>query len=114
IQFIASLPSSKVAGVLEGRISDFNAVPPTLILRNNPMLATNYYFFNMTEERFQDKRVRQAFNYAINRDKITRNVLNGQYYENGIYGIVPPISSTFRKYPFSEIKTFGYDYNPEK
>jgi oligopeptide transport system substrate-binding protein len=114
IQFIASLPSSKVTGVLEGRIADFNAVPPKLILRNNPMLATNYYFFNMTETRFQDIRVRKAFNYAINRDKITRQVLNGQYYENGIYGVVPPISSTFRKYPFGEIKSVGYDYDPEK
>lgn len=114
IQFITSLPSSKISEIVEGRIADFNAVPPKLELRNNPMLATNYYFFNMADKRFEDVRVRQAINYAINRSKITQNILNGQYYENGIYGVIPPIKQSFRGYPFEEIKQMGYDYNPEK
>ena len=114
IHFIPSLPTSRISAMLEGRIKDFNSVPPLLILRNNPLLATNYYFFNMQDERFKDVRVRQAFNYAINRNEITQNVLRGQAYENGIYGIVPPIYSSFRGYDFKGVKAFSYDYNPEK
>ena len=39
--FIAALPTSRISAMLEGRIKDFNSVPPVLILRNNPLLATN-------------------------------------------------------------------------
>lgn len=112
--FIAALPTSRISAMLEGRIKDFNSVPPILILRNNPLLATNYYFFNMADDRFKDVRVRQAFNYAIDRNKITQNVLRGQAYENGIFGIVPPLSSAFRGYNFTEVKNVSYSYNPEK
>ncbi len=112
--FIAALPTSRISAMLEGRMKDFNSVPPVLVLRNNPLLATNYYFFNMSDPRFQDVRVRQAFNYAINRNDITQNILRGQAYENGIYGIVPPLSSSFRGYDFKGVKEVSYDYNPEK
>jgi oligopeptide transport system substrate-binding protein len=113
-QLILTLPSSRITAMLEGRIRDFNAVPPLFILRNNPLLATNYYFFNMRDPRFKDPRVRQAFNYAINREKITREVLRGQSYEDGIYGIVPPINASFRGYDFNAIKESGYGFDPEK
>lgn len=112
--YIGSLPTSRISSIVEGRIKDFNSVPPLLILRNNPILATNYYFFNMEDERFKDVRVRQAFNYAINRNELTQNILGGQAYENGIYGIVPPLSSTFRQYDFTGIKAFAYDFDIEK
>lgn len=112
--FIAALPTSRISAMLEGRIKDFNTVPPILVLRNNPLLATNYYFFNMEDVRFKDVRVRQAFNYAINRDEITQNVLRGQAYENGIYGIVPPLSSSFRGYNFKGVKEVSYDFNIDK
>lgn len=112
--FIAALPTSRISAMLSGRIKDFNSVPPLLILRNNPLLATNYYFFNMEDKRFKDQRVRQAFNYAIDRDKITQEVLRGQAYENGNFGIVPPISSAFRGYDFKGVKEVSYDFNPEK
>lgn len=112
-QFITSLPSSRTSSMLAERMKDFNSVPPLMILRNNPLLATNFYFFNMKDKRFKDVRVRQAFNYAINRDKITQMVLRGQAYENGVYGVVPPISSTFRGYDFKGVREVSYDYNPD-
>lgn len=110
---ISGLPTSRITEMLEGRISDFNAQPPLMLLYNNPLLTTQYYFFNMNEPRFQDVRVRKAFNYAIDRKRLADNVLRNQFYEYGIYGITPPISSVFKGYNFSEIKKFGYDYNPE-
>lgn len=111
---INTLPTSRITQMLEGRMKDFNSVPPRMVLYNNALLNTNFYFFNMTDPRFQDPRVRQAFNYAIDRNRITQDVLRGQAYENGIYGVVPPISSTFKGYDFSGIKSVGFDYNPEK
>lgn len=112
-QVINTLPTSRIAEMLEGRIKDFNSEPPLMVLYNNPLLITNYYFFNMTDPRFQDPRVRQAFNFAIDRDKLTSEVLRGQFYENGIYGVVPPIGSAFRGYDFKGVKEVSYNYNPE-
>ncbi len=111
---INTLPTSRITEMLEGRMKDFNSVPPRMVLYNNALLSTHFYFFNMTDPRFQDPRVRQAFNYAIDRNRITQDVLRGQAYENGIYGIVPPISSTFKGYDFGAVKNMGFDYNPEK
>ncbi len=110
---ISGLPTSRITEMLEGRISDFNAQPPLKELYNNPLLTTQYYFFNMNDPRFRDVRVRQAFNYAIDRKRLADNVLRNQYYEYGIYGITPPIGSVFKGYDFSEIKKYGYDFNPE-
>lgn len=110
---ISGLPTSRITEMLEGRISDFNAQPPLKELYNNPLLTTQYYFFNMNDPRFKDVRVRKAFNYAIDRKRLADNVLRNQYYEYGIYGITPPIGSVFKGYNFSEIKKYGYDYNPE-
>ncbi|WP_186279926.1 ABC transporter substrate-binding protein [Fluviicola chungangensis] len=110
---ISGLPTSRITEMLEGRISDFNAQPPLKELYNNPLLTTQYYFFNMNDPRFKDVRVRKAFNYAIDRKRLADNVLRNQYYEYGIYGITPPIGSVFKGYNFSEIKKYGYDFNPE-
>lgn len=114
IDMILGLPTSRITKMLEGRIEDFNSTPPKLLLHKNPALATNYYFFNMTDPRFQDPRVRQAFNYAINKDRIGREVLRNQYEELGLYGVVPPINKDFRGYNFKSVKEHGYAYNPEK
>lgn len=112
-QLINTLPTSRISAMLEGRIQDFNSEPPRMFLYNNPLLITNYYFFNMQDPRFKDVRVRKAFNYAINKDQLTSVVLKNQFYEKGIYGVVPPISSAFKGYDFTNVKTEGYDFNPE-
>lgn len=114
IDIISGLPTSRITSMLEDHIKDFNTQPPLYMLYNNPLLTTEYYYFNMTEKRFQDVKVRQAFNYAIDRTRLADNVLRNQYYEYGIYGITPPINSVFKGYGFSDIKKVGYDYNPEK
>jgi ABC-type transport system substrate-binding protein len=111
---ISRLPTSRITQMLEGRIQDFNGEPPLMVMYNNPLLLTNFYFFNMMDPRFKDPRVRQAFNYAIDRNRLAREVLRGQAYENGIFGIVPPISATFKGYDFAAVKAVGYDYNPGK
>ena len=114
LDLITGLPPSRITKMLEGRIKDFNSSPPLFVMHNNPLLFTNYYFFNMTDPRFENVKVRQAFNYAIDREKLGREVLRNQYYELGYYGIVPPISSAFRGYDFSGVKEASYSFDPEK
>ncbi len=114
LDLICGLPASRITKMLEGRISDFNSTPPLLILENNPILTTNYYFFNMLDERFKKLKVRQAFNYAIDKDKIGADILRNQYSELGIYGVVPPIYNTFRGYDFEGVKSVSYSFDPEK
>jgi oligopeptide transport system substrate-binding protein len=114
VDLILALPTSKITKMVEGRLSDFNSTPPALILDKNALLQTHYYLFNMEDPRFSDVRVRQAFNYAVNKEKLGREVLKNQYDELGNFGITPPISQTFRGFDFNSVKNAGYDYNPEK
>lgn len=113
LDFIRGLPASKITEMLEGRISDFNSAPPLFVLHNDPILTTHYYYFNMNDSRFNDIRVRKAFNYAIDREKIGSEILRNQYYELGRYGIVPPVSSAFKGYDFEGVSKTGYTFNPE-
>lgn len=112
IDLIQGLPTSRITRMLEGRIEDFNSKPPKLILANNPLLETNYYFFNLKDERFQDPKVRKAFNYAIDKQVIGRDVLRNQYYDMGDYGMTPPISKAIKGYDFKGIKEVGYTFDP--
>ncbi|MDD2982793.1 MAG: peptide ABC transporter substrate-binding protein [Crocinitomicaceae bacterium] len=112
--FILSIPASGITSILEGRIQDFNSVPPKLELRSNPLLMTNYYFFNMQEKRFQNPKVRQAFNHAINRREMVVRVLYNQVQDNGMYGIVPPLRNIVRNYDFDQVKNYAYTYDLEK
>ena len=60
------------------------------ILQRTPSLTIQYYGFLMTSEIFNNDKVRKAFNYAIDRSKIIKFVLNGQAAGGAFYGIVPP------------------------
>lgn len=77
-------------------------------LQSEPAMAFQYYGFLNTHEIFQDKRVRQAFCYAVDRDRLCTYTLRNA----GVaaqYGVVPPGTGT---YDASLVK--GYTYDPEK
>ena len=114
LDLIIGLPTSRITRMLEGRIQDFNSKPPKLVLANNPLLESHFYFFNMNDERFKDPLVRQAFNYAVDKEAIGREILRNQYYDLGEYGVTPPISKALRGYDFSSVKAVGFDYDPQK
>lgn len=79
------------------------------VLQKVPSLSLQFYGFLVTGKIFNNEKVRQAFNYAIDRDKILKFVLNGQGYMGAIYGIVPP---PMPNYDVKKIK--GYEFNLEK
>jgi ABC-type transport system substrate-binding protein len=112
IQLIEGLPPSRITNMLEGRMDDFNSTPPRLILKRKPLLATQYYEFNLLHEPFKDVRVRKAINYAVDRDDIIRKVLNNQAHSAGEAGIIPP--AAFNGYASKEVEIHGYSFNPEK
>lgn len=112
IQLIEGLPPSRITSMLQGRIDDFNSTPPKLVLRRKPLLGVQYYHFNLLKEEFKDPRVRKAFNYAVNREEIVKNILMNQAYGKGNAGIVPP--AAFKGYDSESIREVSYSYNPIK
>lgn len=114
IDLIKGLPTSQITKMMEGRMKDFNSKPPKLILDDNPLLETNYYIFDMQDERFKDPKVRMAFNYALDRSVIGSDILRNQINDVGEYGITPPVRRSLKGYDFKGIKESGYQHNPEK
>ncbi len=77
-------------------------------VQSKPSLTIQYYGFQHKSDLFSNKALRKAFNYAINREKITTYTLQGE----GIpahNGIVPP---AFEDYPVENVK--GYKFDPQK
>ena len=109
IDLIIGLPSESVKEVVESHINAFQKEPPVFILDRSPELTTHFYEFNTSNSVFKDKKLRQAFSYAIDRNRILNEVLKGEAFGPGIYGISPP---SFEAYDITQIK--GYSYDPDK
>jgi peptide/nickel transport system substrate-binding protein len=79
------------------------------ILQRTPSLTIQYYGFLTSGKIFNSIKVRQAFNYAIDRDKIIKYVLNGQAAGPGTHGIVPPVMPNYNAKNIN-----GYFFDIEK
>ncbi|MCB0507008.1 MAG: ABC transporter substrate-binding protein [Chitinophagales bacterium] len=75
-------------------------------LQYKPQIAIQYYGFQHQGKIFNNKDLRIAFCYAIDREKLCDFTLKGTGYP-AIYGIVPPGTGT---YDYTAVK--GYTYNP--
>ncbi|MEE5987638.1 peptide ABC transporter substrate-binding protein [Ligilactobacillus equi] len=75
---------------------------------------TQYLEFNQTQKQFQNKKIRQAISYAINRDNLTKNVVGAG--SNKVTGIVADGTASFKGVDFAKAaKTAdGTTYNREK
>lgn len=110
LDMILGLPAESVRDIVEQHIAYFEQKPPKFILERSADMVTDYYEFNLSEfSVFQNKKVRHAFCYAINRNKIIQGILSNEAYGPGIHGITPP---SFKDYDITQIK--GYDFDPEK
>jgi len=116
---IVVIPESTVAWeeFKKGNINFINDVPERQVKEARELLGDNflfapqpgiYYFgFNMTKEPFKNnKKLRQAMNYAIDRERMNDLVMEGLFMPAA--GVLPPSMPGFNK----NLK--GYDYNPEK
>jgi peptide/nickel transport system substrate-binding protein len=107
--FISSVPSNQLKDVVEQNIGEFKGTPPRFILDQRPEMISAFYLFNINKAPLNNLKLRQAINYAIDRDRIIERVLFGQAFGPAIYGIVPP---TFDFYKISSLK--GYNLDVEK
>ncbi len=80
-------------------------------IQSTAALATNYYGMLNTSEAFSKREVRQAFNYAIDREKIVNFTLQGEGVA-GSYGCIPPVDA-FKKagMDFDGLKGYKLDVN---
>lgn len=87
-------------------IPELEDLSKSLIMKK-PALVTEYLGMNVEAELFKDKRVRKAFNYSVDKQKIVDRVYNGK---RGIArGVLPP------GFPgFNEKNEVPYPYDPDK
>jgi peptide/nickel transport system substrate-binding protein len=78
---------------------------PRITILRTPGVRTVYAGFNCLKEPFTDKRVRQALNYAVNKEAILKHVLGG-------VGRVSDAPISPGIFGYAPIKT--YEYNIEK
>ena len=71
-----------------------------------PTLSLLYIGFNTRHKPFDDKRVRQAFNYAVNKEAIVRDITK--------MGSLPATGALPPGMPGHDPDLRGYDYNPTK
>ena len=88
------------------RILDPNAPLNAELEQAPPAFSTSYIGMNVTEPPFDDPKVRQALNYAIDREEIARVVLADLVVP--ATGILPP------DFPGHNPNLTAYEYNPEK
>ncbi|MBK9285486.1 MAG: ABC transporter substrate-binding protein [Sphingobacteriaceae bacterium] len=106
---ITSVPSNQLKSLVEENIGDFKGKSPRYIIEQKPEMLSSFYAFNVNKEPFNNLKLRQAFNYAIDRNRIIEKVLFGQAHGPAENGIVPP---SFSYYPSHTIK--GYTFDVEK
>lgn len=107
--------STRVVMLETGEADAIMRVPPNdverldenseLYVEQVSSLRTIYLGFNNKEEPFDDKKVRQAFNYAVNKESIVNNILQGAGKVSDA-----PITSEIFGHSGQEV----YEYNPEK
>ena len=78
----------------------------------SPALSTHFFGFDLqTNPFFSIKEIRQAFNLAIDREKLERITLKGEG-SAAVYGIVP-YTKVFEKAGYDYTGLRGYKYNPD-
>ncbi len=98
---ITGIPLSLLEGVTDRSnplSGEIEAAPPAF--------DVDYFGFNTTESPFDDVKVRQAFNYAIDRKSLASTLLEDLVIP--ATGILPP------GFPGYNPDLQGYDYNPDK
>ncbi len=80
-------------------------------LQRAPEMLTQFLSFNTQDKLFSNLNIRKALSFAIDREKILEDVLNGEGYAPGFHGITPP---SFNNYPVNTIKGYTLDVDSAK
>jgi oligopeptide transport system substrate-binding protein len=107
LDMIFQIPVEMIPSLM-GELKDAKKGGGDFDMQSIPAMRITYYGFQHMLPPFNNIKVRQAFNYAIDRRKIVTYTLQGDG-EPAEYGIIPP---AFRNYDTAGFK--GYHFNPEK
>jgi peptide/nickel transport system substrate-binding protein len=107
LDMVYRLPVEMAKDIL-GELEQAKENSADFALQSNPAMSLTYFGFQTKLKPFDNVKVRQAFNYAIDRQYIADKVLQGDA-APGIYGIVPP---SMPQYDYKGVT--GYTYDPEK
>ena len=103
--------------MLDQILSEFHSAKEdnrAFVLQNEPAMSTYYYGMLNVGAPFNDIRVRQAFNYAIDREKLVKYTLKGDGIP-GTYGLVPPVEAFKQKgFQFDKLKGYSLDVDKAK
>ncbi len=108
VDLLNEIPGNAAKRIIENHINAFQKVPPEYIISVTPQMMVQYILINTHLFPFDNKKIRQAINYALDRNKIVEKAFNTQAIP-GIYGITPPV---FKDYDVTKIN--GYDFNIQK
>ena len=106
LDLVNTLPSLRVKEIVEKHIQEFVSHPPKSLLQHEAEMLSQFYVFNTKQKPFDNTKVRQAINYAIDKDKLVDRVLQGQAIGAGNYGITP---NTFVGYDIKKITGYMFD-----
>jgi peptide/nickel transport system substrate-binding protein len=106
LDLVNTLPSLRVKEIVEKHIQEFVSHPPKSLLQHEAEMLSQFYVFNTKQKPFDNIKVRQAFNYAIDKDKLVDNVLQGQAIAAANHGITP---NTFVGYDIKKITGYTFD-----
>lgn len=107
LDLIWGVPTEMVKAQVEGNIKQFQN-DSIYSLKRVPEYTTQFYIFNLNKPIFQNEKVRRAIHLAIDKSKIVDEVLKGEAYSSGTYGITPP---SMKDYNVSALK--GVNFDPE-
>lgn len=107
LDMVFRLPVEMAKDIL-GELDQAKEHKADFVLQSNAAMSLTYFGFQNKLAPFNNVKVRQAFNYAIDRQYIAEKVLQGDA-TPGIYGVVPP---AMPGYDFKGVT--GYSYDPEK
>lgn len=105
LDMVWKLPVDEIPNILSSQDQAKNGGNIEFDLQSVNSLSTQYYCFLHQSDIFKDKRVRQAFNYAIDRKTICDFVLQGEG-EPADYGFIPPFPGYSA---YQNIKGFKFD-----
>jgi oligopeptide transport system substrate-binding protein len=107
LDLVFKIPVEMIKSLM-GELKDAKSGGADFEMQSVPALRITYYGFQQTLPPFNNIKVRQAFNYAIDRKNIVNYTLQGEG-EPGEYGMVPP---AFKDYDTTGYH--GYRFNKEK
>jgi oligopeptide transport system substrate-binding protein len=102
------LPTDHIIEILE-EVSSNKGQYSQYDLQRTPEMATHFLSFLNQGKIFNNKDLRKAFSFAIDRKKILEFVLNGEGYAPATHGITP--IDIFKNPSYDVAKINGYDLN---